>query len=95
MKIYKQCVGIDRQSYPHQREDYGTTYKKKLNYEAINNNNKIIPKHQKAMYDYKVRNHVDFSNLFLATNMAIYTASRVGVGMIACRFQRIACIFSL
>jgi uncharacterized protein (UPF0147 family) len=26
------------------------------------------------MYDYKVRNHVDFSKLFLATNMAIYTA---------------------
>ena len=66
-------VGIDRQSYPHQREDYGTTYKKKLNYEAINNN-KTIPKHQKSMYDYKVRNHVDFSKLFLATNMAIYTA---------------------
>ena len=26
------------------------------------------------MYDYKVRNHVDFSKLFLATNMAIYIA---------------------
>jgi K+/H+ antiporter YhaU regulatory subunit KhtT len=26
------------------------------------------------MYDYKVRNHVDFSKLFLATNIAIYTA---------------------
>jgi hypothetical protein len=74
MKIYKQFVGIDKQSYPHQREDYGTTYKKKLNYEAINNNNKITPKPQKAMYDYKVRNHVDFSKLFLATNMAIYKA---------------------
>ena len=73
MKIYKQSVGIDSQSYPHQREDYGTTYKKKLNYEAINNN-KTIPKHQKSMYDYKVRNHVDFSKIFLATNMAIYTA---------------------
>jgi hypothetical protein len=72
INIYKQCVGIDRQSYPNQRERYGTTYK--LNYEAINNNNKIIPKHQKSMYDYKVRNHVDFSKLFLATNMAIYTA---------------------
>jgi hypothetical protein len=71
--------------------------------------------------DYKVRNHVDFSKLFLATNMAIYTAfdetvdisallgmiisidtfpqnvrnPRVAVGMIACRFQRIACIYLL
>jgi hypothetical protein len=45
-----------------------------LNYEAINNNSKIISKHRKSKYDYKVRNHVDFSKLFLATNMAIYTA---------------------
>ena len=74
INIYKQCAAIDRQSYPNQLERYGTTCKKKLNYEAINNNNKIIPKHQQSMYDYKVRNHVDFSKLFLATNMAIYTA---------------------
>ena len=73
INIYKQCAAIDRQSYPYQLERYGTTCKKKLNYEAINNN-KTIPKHQKSMYDYKVRNHVDFSKLFLATNMAIYTA---------------------
>jgi hypothetical protein len=71
INIYKQCAAIDRQSYPYQLERYGTTCKKKLNYEAINNN---IPKHQKSMYDYKVRNHVDFSKLFLSTNMAIYTA---------------------
>lgn len=44
-----------------------------LNYEAINNN-KTTSKNQKSMYDYQVRNHVDFSKLFLATNMAIYTA---------------------
>lgn len=72
LNIYKQCVGIDRQSYPHQLQRYGTPYKM-LNYEAINNN-KTTSKHQKSMYDYQVRNHVDFSKLFLATNMAIYTA---------------------
>jgi hypothetical protein len=41
INIYKQCPAIDRQSYPYQLERYGTTYNKKLNYEAINNN-KII-----------------------------------------------------
>lgn len=49
---------------------------KELNYEAINNN-KSIPKvkwkKDVANYDYFVRTDVDFTKLFMQTNMAHYT----------------------
>ncbi|XP_063405090.1 uncharacterized protein LOC134688362 [Mytilus trossulus] len=67
---------IHTQNYPnHQKKDL--TSGTKLNYEAINKNNyipKIGWKQDLINYDYSVRNHVEFSKLFMKTYMAQYSA---------------------
>ncbi|CAG2222178.1 unnamed protein product [Mytilus edulis] len=65
---------IHNQVYPKHLRKYPPT-NKDLNYEAVNNNRSIpyIPgKRQIANYNYDVQNEVDFSKLFLLTNMANY-----------------------
>lgn len=67
---------IDTQTYPNHLKRYPNSGSQ-LNYEAINKNHYItligrIP--DVAKYDYRVRNHIEFSKLFLRTIMAQYTA---------------------
>lgn len=61
---------IDKQTYTGHLKVYGAVnfY---LNYKTINNN-KTPPGNRAPNYDYKVKNAVDLSKLFLETSMAHY-----------------------
>lgn len=59
---------IDIQAYQFYLKTYSS---KKLNYENINNNKNIFGKHI-YNYDYRVKNPVDLSKLFLLTSMTKY-----------------------
>ena len=62
---------IDIQQHPNQLPSYQSTY---LNYEAINNNNKIRGCNRQKQFDYNVKNSVDLSKLFIhETNMIKHT----------------------
>lgn len=63
-RIYK----IDNQNYPSHLKKYSRTY---LNYEMINKNKDNFGKWTNR-YDYRVKNPVDLSKLFLQTHMAKY-----------------------
>ncbi|CAC5362364.1 unnamed protein product [Mytilus coruscus] len=62
---------IDTQTYPTRLQRYPQTDGIYLNYEAVNNN-KDKYKYMKQHYDYKIKNAVDLSKLFLNTDMAKY-----------------------
>lgn len=62
---------IDTQTYPTHLKRYGPT-NTPLNYEAVKNN-KTTYGNQIAKYDYKIKNVVDLSKLFLQTHMVHYT----------------------
>lgn len=62
---------INTQVYPNYLKFYPKTgTRHNLNYEAVNNN--INAPRLKKPKDYKIYNPVEFSKLFLATNMAKY-----------------------
>lgn len=63
---------IHNQVYPKHLRKYPPTNTWDLNYEAVNNN-RSIGKRQIASYNYDIQNEVDFSKLFLGTNMTNYT----------------------
>ncbi|CAG2203968.1 unnamed protein product [Mytilus edulis] len=69
----KQSHNIDTQCYPNHLECYPGAVN--LNYEAINNNRIVRSGRNRNYqnYDYKIQNPVEFSKLYLNTNMAQYT----------------------
>ena len=74
--IYNNVVSRERihtQSYMQYMKKYPRGRGYTLNYETINNN-KITHRSQISSYDYSVKSAVDFSKLFLPTNMAHYSA---------------------
>ncbi|CAG2199886.1 unnamed protein product [Mytilus edulis] len=76
--VTKLCYSLTRLNKVHQ-QTYGSHLKKYtptntiLNYEAINNNKTSFGRN-KALYDYRIKNPVDLSKLFLQTHMAHFTA---------------------
>lgn len=69
----KQSHNIDTQCYPNHLKCYPGAVN--LNYEAINNNRIVRSGRNRNYqnYDYKIQNPVEFSKLYLNTNMAQYT----------------------
>ncbi|XP_076087982.1 uncharacterized protein LOC143058366 [Mytilus galloprovincialis] len=76
--VTKLCYSLTSRNKIH-KQTYGSFLKRysptntKLNYEAINNN-KTLYGQNRARYDYRVKNPVDLSRLFLQTHMAHFTA---------------------
>lgn len=65
----KKSHNIDVQISPNVLKQYPIA--RELNYEAVNNNRSR--NRNKLLYDYKIQNPVDFSKLFLNTQMAQYS----------------------
>ncbi|VDI28888.1 Hypothetical predicted protein [Mytilus galloprovincialis] len=64
---------IDKQTYPFHMKTYLSGIHVDLNYETINMNKDIFKK-RTNQYDYRVKNPVDLSKLFLQTHMTKYHA---------------------
>ncbi|WAR07943.1 STIP1-like protein [Mya arenaria] len=70
-KNFKKSHRIDAQQFPNYLKKYPPT-KKDMNYESINNNKQIPKVNRKsdlANFDFRVKDAVDFTKLFLQTHM--------------------------
>ncbi|WAR07802.1 HSOP1-like protein [Mya arenaria] len=74
-KNFKKSHKIDAQQFPNYLKKYPPT-KKDMNYESINNNKQIPKVNRKSdftNFDFRVKDAVDFTKLFLQTHMVHYT----------------------
>lgn len=62
---------IDTQTYPNVLSNYPAPNGYRLNYESVNNNRQHGK--NKRLFDYTVKDPVDFSKLFILPHMAHYT----------------------
>ncbi|XP_052810412.1 uncharacterized protein LOC128238488 isoform X2 [Mya arenaria] len=74
-KTFKKSHKIDAQQFPNYLKKYPPT-KKDMNFESINNNKHVLKVNRKpdlANFDFRIKDAVDFSKLFMQTHMAHYT----------------------